>query len=101
MSALSLAAARPSPELVAQAPEQAPGRSAEAAKQFEGMLLANLFQQMRKTVHHTDLFGGGGSATGTYEYLLDQAVVNHAMDGGHTWGLSDKIEASLKAHQRK
>lgn len=73
----------------------------EVAKQFEGMLLANMFQQMRKTVHHTDLFGGGSSATGTYEYLLDQAVVNHAMEGGRTWGLSAKIEASLKAAQRK
>jgi len=71
----------------------------EASKQFEGMLLTNLFQELRKTVHPSGLFGGGGSAQSTYEYLLDQAVVNRAMDSGRTWGLRDKLEASLRAKQ--
>lgn len=87
-------------DLVAQAPPTGKDPK-EAAKQFEGMLMANLFQELRKTVHPSGLFGGGGSANGTYEYLLDQAVVNHAMDGGRTWGLRDRIEASLKAAQSK
>ena len=71
----------------------------EAAQQFEGMLLTNLFQELRKTVHPSGLFGGGGSAQSTYEYLLDQAVVKRAMDSGRTWGLRDKLEASLRAKQ--
>jgi Rod binding domain-containing protein len=68
----------------------------EAAKQFEGLLMANLFKEMRKTVHHSSLFGDGGTARSTYEYLLDQAVVNHAMDSGKTWGLSERLESSLR-----
>jgi Rod binding domain-containing protein len=73
----------------------------EAAKQFEGLLMANLFQELRKTVHTSNLFGDGGNARGTYEYLLDQAVVNHAMEAGKTWGLSDKLEASIRTAQKK
>jgi len=73
----------------------------EAAKEFEGLLMANLFKELRKTVHHSGLFGESDSARGTYEYLLDQAVVNHAMEAGKTWGLRDKLEASLKASQGK
>ena len=83
-------------------PAKPAGKDAkEAAKQFEGMLMTNLFQVLRKTVHHSGLLGDGGSASGTYEYLLDQAVVNHAMDGGRTWGLRDRLEASLQAAQQK
>lgn len=73
----------------------------EAAKQFEGLLMANLFQELRKTVHTSGLFGDGGNARTTYEYLLDQAVVNHAMDAGKTWGLSDKLETSIRNAQKK
>ena len=74
---------------------------AVAAKQFEGMLMANLFQELRKTVHHSGLFGESGNAQGTYEYLLDQAVVNHAIEGGRTWGLSGKLEGSLTRAKAK
>ncbi len=98
-SSLNLAGGLENLRLKAQKDPKAAVR--EAAKQFEGMLMANLFQELRKTVHPSGLFGGGGSANGTYEYLLDQAVVNHAMDGGRTWGLRDRIEASLKAAQSK
>jgi len=73
----------------------------EAAKQFEGMLMANLFQVLRKTVHSSGLLGDGGAARSTYEYLLDQAVVGHAMDAGKTWGLRDRLEASLTAGKKK
>ena len=96
---ISAAAAAPQ-DLVVQA--QPSGTSPkEAAKQFEGMLMANLFQQLRKTVHTSSLFGGDGSATQTYEYLLDQAVVNHAIEGGRTWGLSGKLEGSLTRAKAK
>jgi Rod binding domain-containing protein len=71
-----------------------PGKTAEAALKFEGMLMANLFQTMRKTVSHNDLFGKGGSAQHTYEYLLDQATVTQAMEAGKGWGLSGKLQTA-------
>lgn len=64
----------------------------EAAQQFEGLLMAQLFQSLRKTVKPSGLFGEGGQARQTYEYLLDQAVVNHAMTSGKGWGLAEQIE---------
>jgi len=83
-------------DLAAQAP--APGaKDAKAAQQFEGMLMANLFQCLRKTVTHSSLFGDSGSAQSTYEYLMDQAVVSHAMTAGKGWGLADRLEAGWKA----
>ena len=85
--------------LKGQAAEKA--GDAEAAKQFEGMLMANLFQCMRKTVSHSDLFGGGGSARSSYEYLLDQAVVTHAMDAGKGWGLSQRLQDGWKLEKAK
>ena len=83
-------------DLIAQAPA-AGAKDAKAAQQFEGMLMANLFQCMRKTVSHSSLFGDSGSAQSTYEYLMDQAVVNHAMTAGKGWGLAQRLEASWKA----
>ncbi len=73
----------------------------EAAMQFEGLLMANLFKEMRKTVHTSGLFGQSDSARGTYEYLLDQAVVNHAMESGKTWGLSERLASSFAASKQK
>lgn len=78
-------------------PNLANGKSIEAARQFEGMLMANLFQCLRKTVTPSGLFGNSGSARSTYEYLLDQAVVTQAMTAGKGWGLSDRLVASWKA----
>lgn len=74
---------------------------AKAAQQFEGMLMGMLFQQLRKTVQPSGLFGGNATTRQTYEYLLDQAVVTQAMEGGRTWGLKDRIEASIRAAQGK
>ena len=88
-------------DLLAPATPAAGTSPKEAAQQFEGMLLTNLFQQMRKTVHPSGLFGNGGNAQSTYEYLLDQAVVNHAMASGRSFGLRDRLEASLTAAQHK
>lgn len=101
MSAPLLSAAVQSPtDLVAQAPPTQGKDPREAAKQFEGFLLANLFQQLRKTVHSSG-FLGGGMAQSSYEFLLDQAVVSHAMDAGKTWGLTDKLEADFRSAQKK
>lgn len=64
----------------------------EAAQQFEGLLMAQLFQNLRKTVEPSGLFGDGGQARQTYEYLFDQAIVNQAMVSGKGWGLAAQIE---------
>ncbi len=71
----------------------------DAAKQFEGMLMAQIFQTMRKTVQHSGLFGDSAGARSTYEYLLDQAVVDHAMSSGKGWGLASRLEESWAARQ--
>jgi Rod binding domain-containing protein len=75
--------------------------NAEAAKQFEGMLMAFMFQQMRKTVQPSGLFGDSGMARSTYEYMLDQAVTSNAMDGGKGWGLSQQLAAQWNAQTAK
>jgi Rod binding domain-containing protein len=95
VDALSLSQRSPL-DLVGQPPslDDKGAKDAKAAHQFEGMLMANLFQCLRKTVNHSNLFGNSGSAQNTYEYMLDQAVVNHALEGGKTWGLSDRLQAS-------
>jgi Rod binding domain-containing protein len=96
--------ALPAPqEIVAQAlPVQggSPG-NAEAAKQFEGMLMDYLFQQMRQTVQPSGLFGDTGTAQSTYEYLLDQATTKKAMDAGKGWGLSQRLAAAWDSKYEK
>jgi Rod binding domain-containing protein len=82
--------------MVAQSVPSAPG-NAQAAKQFEGMLMAFVFQQMRQTVQPSGLFGNDGIARSTYEYLLDQAVSSSAMDAGKGWGLSQQLQAKWDA----
>lgn len=71
-----------------------PDKNLKTAKEFEGMLMAHLFQSMRKTVEPSGLFGENDSAKRTYDYLFDQAVVNQAMDSGKGWGLAEKLAAS-------
>ena len=77
----------------------APSRptNAEAAKQFEAMMMAYVFQQMRQTVPTSGLFGNDGIARSTYDYLLDQAVATKALQAGKGWGLSQRLEASWDA----
>lgn len=96
---LFISGQRPPQELT-PAPELG-RKDAKAAQQFEGMLMANLFQCLRKTVDHSTLFGDSGSAQGTYEYLLDQAVVTHGMGSGKGWGLAERLEASWAAQAAK
>ena len=69
-------------------------KTAKAAQQFEGLLMNLLFQGMRKTVEHSKLLGDSGSSRSTYEYLMDQAVVDKAVSAGRGWGLAAKLEAA-------
>jgi len=73
----------------------------EAAQKFEGLLMAQLFQSLRKTVEPSGLFGDGGQARQTYEYLFDQAVVEHAMASGRGWGLAERIEKDWARQEEK
>lgn len=98
--------------LLPRPPAQAPGLPApgaadaelrKAAVAFEGMLISQMFQSMRKTIQPSGLLGDSGQARGTLEYLLDQAVVDSAMKGGRSWGLASRIEEAwrLKAAPSK
>ena len=91
-------------DLVAQAmpgPGSTPERTKEAAQKFESMIMACLFQDMRKTVQPSGLFGNEGTARSTYEYLLDQAVSTNAMSAGKGWGLAKRLEAAWDARNVK
>ena len=104
MSALPALAQAAPQEIVAQAlpgPGLNKTGNAEAARQFEGMLMAYVFQQMRQTVQPSGLFGKEGTARSTYEYLLDQAVTSNAMKAGKGWGLSQQLEAKWNAQTVK
>jgi Rod binding domain-containing protein len=90
VSALTVLAA---PQEILAQPVLSPTRNAEAAKQFEGMLMSFVFQQMRKTVQPSGLFGDDGNARSTYDYLLDQAVTSKAASAGKGWGLSQRLTA--------
>lgn len=67
-------------------------RIAKVAREFEGMLLEQLMQSMRKTVEPSGLFGQEGQSRSTYEYLLDQAVIGKAVQGGKGFGLAAYME---------
>jgi Rod binding domain-containing protein len=73
----------------------------KAARQFEGLLMGLLFQTMRKTVQPSGLFGDSGTSRSTYEYLMDQAVVDRAVSSGRGWGLADRIKASWERTEKK
>lgn len=68
--------------------------NAEAAQQFEGLMMSQLFQTLRKTVEPSGLFKEGENSRETYEYLLDKALVEQAMACGKGWGLAEQIQRS-------
>lgn len=81
----------------AQGAKAIPGsgdKSEKAARQFEGLLMSMLFQTMRKTVQPSGLFGESGQSRSTYEYLMDQAVVDRAVASGRGWGLAERLKAA-------
>lgn len=71
----------------------------QAARMFEGMLMTQMFESMRKTIQPSGLFGENTQAKSTYSYLLDQAVVEHAMSSGKGWGLASRLEDAWKQAQ--
>jgi Rod binding domain-containing protein len=89
--------------LSAELPSLASGKTSpkEAARKFEGLLMAQMFQSLRKTVEPSGLFGEGGQARQTYEYLFDQAVVEHSMASGRGWGLAERIEQDWTRQNEK
>lgn len=81
----------------AQGAQVVPGaeeRTDQAARQFEGLLMSLLFQAMRKTVEPSGLLGDSGQSRSTYEYLMDQAVVDRAVSSGRGWGLAERLKES-------
>ncbi len=84
-----------------QALPNATEKTEKAARQFEGLLMNLLFQTMRKTVQPSGLFGDSGQSRSTYEYLMDQAVVDRAVAGGRGWGLADKLKAAWDQSGKK
>jgi Rod binding domain-containing protein len=52
-----------------------------------------LFQSMRKTVEPSGLLGDTGQTQSTFEYLMDQAVVDKAVGAGRGWGLAERLKA--------
>jgi Rod binding domain-containing protein len=93
------------PKLISQSPQDLvaavlpkPGADKasnhEAALMFEGLMMTQMLQAMRKTIQPSGLFGENTQSRSTYEYLLDQAVVEHAMASGKGLGLADRLEKS-------
>lgn len=99
----SLIALNPRDLVTAELPTAASSKTSpkEAAQKFEGLLMAQLFQSLRKTVEPSGLFGDGGQARQTYEYLFDQAIVEQAMTGGRGWGLAERIEKDWARAEKK
>lgn len=77
----------------ASAVPEAADKTDKAARQFEGLLMGLLFQSMRKTVEPSGLLGDTGQSQSTYEYLMDQAVIEKAVTAGRGWGLAERLKA--------
>lgn len=84
----------------AKALPSAADKTDKAARQFEGLLMSLMFQTMRKTVEPSGLLGDSGQSRSTYEYLLDQAVVDRAVGSGRGWGLAERLKASWAAPEK-
>ena len=75
---------------------QSDSKLKQTALEFEGMLMTQLFQTLRKTVEPSGLFGDNQNSRSTYEYLMDQATFQKAAENGQTWGLAARLEESWK-----
>lgn len=73
---------------------EASDKTDQAAHQFEGLLMGLLFQSMRKTVEPSGLLGDNGESQSTFEYLMDQAVLDKAVSAGRGWGLAERLKES-------
>ncbi|MCL1892813.1 MAG: rod-binding protein [Holophagaceae bacterium] len=85
----------------AQIPKNETDKIAKTAAEFEGMLMAQMIQMLRKTVEPSGLFDVNQTERSTYEYLLDQAIVQHAVSNGQTWGLAERLEESWRMLQAR
>lgn len=99
MEALALRATDPKDLIPAQLPAGKSNR--EAALEFEGLIMSQLFQAMRKTVEPSGLFGGNAQTRSTYEYLLDRAVIDRSVQNGRSWGLAQRLEEAWNPPTKK
>jgi Rod binding domain-containing protein len=83
----------------AQLPKETEDKIGKTAAEFEAMLMAQMFQTMRKTVEPSGLFEENQNERSLYDYLFDQAVLQQATAAGQTWGLAEKLEESWKMAQ--
>lgn len=90
MEPLALRASDPRELVQAQLPTGKSNR--DAALEFEGLIMSQLFQAMRRTVEPSGLFGGNPQTRSTYEYLLDRAVIDRSVQSGRSWGLAQRLE---------
>jgi Rod binding domain-containing protein len=72
----------------------------EAARMFEGLILTQMFKVMRQAIPPSGLFGEDTQTRATYEYLLDQAVVEQAMAAGKGLGLADRLEKTWEQQKK-
>ena len=66
---------------------------AEAAEQFESLLVQQLWQTMRSTVGGAG-FGGGGAGSDTYMHFMDEAVARQLTEAGGI-GVRSMLMASM------
>ncbi len=85
------AAAAQQADPLKQAQEQAALK--KACREFEGMLLAQMWKEMRKTVQKSGLMSGGFGEE-IFSSMLDQAYADAASEGG-ALGLAELLEQQL------
>jgi hypothetical protein len=81
-----------------QTPKPEESKLTKTAREFEGMLMTQMFQTLRKTVEPSGLFGDNQNERSTYEYILDQSIFQKAAENGQTWGLASRLEEAWKEH---
>ncbi|MEO0325569.1 MAG: hypothetical protein AAF447_21610, partial [Myxococcota bacterium] len=79
--------------VAANRPAEGTGQAEQAAKQFEGLLLQQLWQTLRKTVS-SRAFGGAGAGGGTYFHFVDEAMSQGLVEAGGL-GLQDQLTRAL------
>lgn len=65
----------------------------EAAKQFEALLVRQLWQIMRKTAGDA-MAGGSGPGSGMYGHMMDEAMASHLTEAGGL-GLAPQLERAF------
>lgn len=79
--------------------EQERARSADAAKQFEAVLLQQLVSVMRQTAPSGGMMGESSGASGQYMAMFDQAIAEHMAAGGGL-GLQNTLFRSLGGQEQ-